>query len=124
MKLNFKKFPLFQGIDKSNILITDVSKAIADGLYNTVQGQMASTTNNVTGIFDMSGSVNEYVAGIIISTVRESYISEVVARRFAMDNAGKNATEMIDTLQLQYNRARQGAITQEITEIVAGSGAQ
>ena len=38
MKLNFKKFPLFQGIDKSNILITDVSKAIADGLYNTVQG--------------------------------------------------------------------------------------
>ena len=40
----------------------------------------------------------------------------------AMDSAGKNARQMIDELQLEYNRARQGAITQEITEIVAGSG--
>ena len=40
----------------------------------------------------------------------------------AMDSAGKNARSMIEDLQLQYNRARQGAITQEITEIVAGSG--
>ena len=39
-----------------------------------------------------------------------------------MDSAGKNAQAMIDDLQLKYNRARQGAITQEITEIVAGSG--
>ena len=44
------------------------------------------------------------------------------ARRMAMDSAGKNAQEMIDRLQLQYNRARQNSITQEITEIVAGSG--
>ena len=47
---------------------------------------------------------------------------EVAARRMAMDSAGKNAQEMIDHLQLQYNRARQNSITQEITEIVAGSG--
>ena len=40
----------------------------------------------------------------------------------AMDSAGKTAQSMIDNLQLQYNRARQGAITQEITEIVAGAG--
>ena len=40
----------------------------------------------------------------------------------AMDSAGKNARAMIEDLQLQYNRARQGAITQEITEIVAGAG--
>ena len=39
-----------------------------------------------------------------------------------MDSAGKNAKKMIDELSLKYNRARQGAITQEITEIVAGSG--
>ena len=45
------------------------------------------------------------------------------ARRAAMDSAEKNANEMIDNLQLQYNRARQSTITQEITEIVAGSGA-
>ncbi len=66
--------------------------------------------------------VREYVSGVITSLVRESYASEVSARRMAMDSAGKNATQMIENLRLQYNRARQGAITQEITEIVAGSG--
>lgn len=66
--------------------------------------------------------IEEYFAGKIVAAARESFACEVVARRFAMDNAGKNAGEMIDSLKLQYNRARQGAITQEITEIVAGSG--
>lgn len=66
--------------------------------------------------------IEEYIAGKIVASARESFACEVVARRFAMDNAGKNAGEMIDSLKLQYNRARQGAITQEITEIVAGSG--
>ena len=69
-----------------------------------------------------NSAVLEYIAGIIVASVRESFASEVAARRMAMDNAGKNAGQMIDTLKLQYNRARQGAITQEITEIVAGSG--
>lgn len=63
----------------------------------------------------------EYVAGMVTSLVRESFASEVAARRMAMDSAGKNAKQMIDDLRLEYNRARQGAITQEITEIVAGS---
>lgn len=66
--------------------------------------------------------IEEYVASKIVGAARESFACEVVARRFAMDSAGKNAGEMIDKLKLEYNRARQGAITQEITEIVAGSG--
>ena len=66
--------------------------------------------------------IPEYVAGVTVALVRESFASEVAARRVAMDSAGKNAQEMIDELGLAYNRARQGAITQEITEIVAGSG--
>ena len=66
--------------------------------------------------------MEEYIAGKIVASAKESFACEVVARRFAMDNAGKNAGEMIDNLKLEYNRARQGAITQEITEIVAGSG--
>ena len=70
----------------------------------------------------LNSIISEYTAGLIMSCVRESFTSEVVARRFAMDNAGKNATEMIGDLSIKYNRARQGAITQEITEIVAGSG--
>lgn len=70
----------------------------------------------------LNTAVPEYVAGILIAALRESFASEVAARRMAMDSAGKNAQQMIDDLQLEYNRARQGAITQEITEIVAGSG--
>lgn len=66
--------------------------------------------------------IEEYIAGKIVAAAKESFACEVIARRFAMDNAGKNAGEMIDSLKLEYNRARQGAITQEITEIVAGSG--
>lgn len=71
----------------------------------------------------LNTAVREYVAGRIVAAVRESFASEVAARRCAMDSAGKNAQQMIDDLQLEYNRARQGAITQELTEIVAGSGA-
>lgn len=67
-------------------------------------------------------AVLEYLSGMIMAAVRESFACEVAARKMAMDSAGKNAQQMIDDLQLSYNRARQGAITQEITEIVAGSG--
>ncbi|MBR2824573.1 MAG: ATP synthase F1 subunit gamma [Clostridia bacterium] len=70
----------------------------------------------------LNAAVPAYVSGLLAACVRESFASEVAARRMAMDSAGKNAQEMIDQLQLQYNRARQNAITQEITEIVAGSG--
>ena len=70
----------------------------------------------------LNAVIPEYIAGMIVSAVKESFASEVAARRVAMDSAGKNAQEMIDRLGLEYNRARQGAITQEITEIVAGSG--
>ena len=70
----------------------------------------------------LDAAVPTYVSGLVAACVRESFASEVAARRMAMDSAGKNAQEMIDRLQLEYNRARQNAITQEITEIVAGSG--
>ena len=63
----------------------------------------------------------DYLAGMLYSTICDSFASEVAARRSAMDSATKNAGEMIADLRLEYNRARQGAITQEITEIVAGA---
>lgn len=65
--------------------------------------------------------VPNYIAGMIYGSMCESVASELGARRTAMDAASKNAAEMIDDLSLRYNRARQGAITQEITEIVAGA---
>ena len=70
----------------------------------------------------LKSAIVEYVAGSIAACVKESFASEVAARRMAMDSAGKNAQQMIDNLTIEYNTARQGAITQEITEIVAGSG--
>ena len=69
-------------------------------------------------------TVREYVAGVITACAIESFACEVSARRTAMDSAEKNAKQMIDDLSLEYNRARQSAITQEITEIVAGSGSE
>ena len=69
----------------------------------------------------MSAAMPEYVSGILYGAVCESFLSELASRRNAMSNAGDNASEMIEKLSLEYNRARQGAITQEITEIVAGS---
>ena len=65
----------------------------------------------------------EYLAGILVAAVRESFASEIAARRVAMGSAGKNAEEMIGNLMLKYNRARQAIITQEITEIVSGAEA-
>lgn len=64
-----------------------------------------------------------YVSGILYSTLCEAVASEHGARRTAMNAANKNATELIDTLVLRYNRARQAVITQEITEIVSGAEA-
>jgi F-type H+-transporting ATPase subunit gamma len=65
--------------------------------------------------------VPEYVGGILYGALCESRCAEQAARRTAMDAATQNADEMIADLNLKYNQARQAAITQEITEIVAGS---
>jgi F-type H+-transporting ATPase subunit gamma len=65
-----------------------------------------------------------YIRGIIYGSLVESYVSEQSARMAAMDEASKSAEEMLASLQLSYNRARQAGITQEMTEIVSGSAAQ
>ncbi len=65
--------------------------------------------------------VPEYLGGVIYGALCESRASEQAARRTAMDSATKNAEDMIADLSLKFNRARQAAITQEITEIVAGA---
>ena len=65
--------------------------------------------------------VPEYLGGILYGALCESRAAEQAARRSAMDSATQNAEEMIADLSLKFNRVRQAAITQEITEIVAGS---
>ena len=65
----------------------------------------------------------KYAETLIYSALLDAKASEFGARMTAMGNATDNATEMIETLTLQYNRARQASITQEIAEIVAGANA-
>lgn len=74
---------------------------------------------NAEEVFELI--VPEYIAFVLYSGICESLASEYAARRTAMDAATQNAEEMLENLELYYNRARQANITQEITEIVAGA---
>lgn len=67
--------------------------------------------------------IPNYVTGVIYGGIIESFASEQGARRTAMESATDNANEMLSDLELSYNRARQTAVTQEITEIVGGVNA-
>lgn len=65
----------------------------------------------------------KYLKGVIYGALVEAFASEQTARMTAMDAASKNAKAMLERLQLLYNRARQAAITREVSEIVAGAAA-
>ena len=68
--------------------------------------------------------MRSYVTGFIYSALIDSFCCEQNARMTAMDSANQNAEKLLGELTLQYNRVRQAAITQEITEISAGAKAQ
>lgn len=68
--------------------------------------------------------IPNYLAGYIYGALMESYCSEHQARMTAMQAAGDSAQEMLQELSVQYNRVRQAAITQEITEVIGGAKAQ
>ena len=74
---------------------------------------------DITSVFE--AVIPEYLGGVIYGALCESRASEQAARRTAMDAATQNAEDMIADLSLKFNQARQASITQEITEIVAGS---
>lgn len=97
------------GKDESGVMVGEKSNALVE--YEPSAEEV------------LAAVIPEYISGVLYSATAESYASELAARRNAMDTATKNADEMLDELSLSYNRARQGAITQEITEIVAGANA-
>lgn len=115
--------------DKFGIVCTKYNSLMSQDAYvkwllplsEATKGKASNAVFEPDEVTVLNAVIPEYIAGMIISCVKESFACEVAARRVAMDNAGKNAQEMLDRLGLEYNRARQGAITQEITEIVAGS---
>ncbi len=68
--------------------------------------------------------IPNYLTGLLFGTLIESYTSENNARMMAMESSTNNAADMLKALEIQYNRARQAAITQEITEVIGGAKAQ
>lgn len=140
------------GVSDSYSLAKLVAKGYLDGLYDKVvlvytkfvsmmlqtvkhevvlplEERAASGAKNADPIFEgepeeiLAKIVPQYIGGVIYSAVCESLASELSARRTSMNAANKNAQQMIDSLMLGYNRARQAVITQEITEIVSGAEA-
>jgi F-type H+-transporting ATPase subunit gamma len=71
----------------------------------------------------IASAVLKYLKGYLYGCLVHTWICELTSRVMAMDNAIRNGNEMLDALTLAYNRGRQAAITQEITEIVAGAAA-
>ena len=72
-------------------------------------------------VFEQTAPI--YMHGMIFGAMTESFCAEQSARMTAMDSATKSAKDMIHDLELEYNRSRQGSITQEITEIIGGAAA-
>ena len=72
-------------------------------------------------VFEQTAPI--YMHGMIFGAMTESFCAEQSARMTAMDSATKSANDMVHELQLEYNRTRQGSITQEITEIIGGAAA-
>ena len=93
--------------------------ATGQELWNTVPFEFLPSASAV-----LNGLMHSYLAGFVYSTLIDSFCSEQSARMSAMDAANRNAEELLSSLSLQYNLARQAAITQEITEVTAGARAQ
>ena len=95
--------------------------------FDTPAGERAVTEPfeflpNVQAVLD--SMIPSYVSGYIYSALIDSFCCEQNARMSAMDSANQNAAELLGELSLKYNRVRQSAITQEITEVSAGARAQ
>lgn len=112
-------------VEKKLLPLTDIAADESD-----VSLQLEVSAANTNYIYEPSAEevlndlLPRYAETSIYSALLESKASEFGARMTAMGNATQNATEMISSLTLSYNRARQASITQEITEIVAGASAQ
>jgi F-type H+-transporting ATPase subunit gamma len=117
--------------DKVVVIFTEfvsmmTQRVVYDELLPLTKAESTSPSSMETdcdGAEMLDKIVPEYIGGILYSALCESLASESGARRSAMNSANKNAEEMIGTLMLKYNRARQAVITQEITEIVSGAEA-
>jgi F-type H+-transporting ATPase subunit gamma len=107
--------PITQEVTEKKILpLTDLSNTKASSSYEYEPSEEAI----------LEQLLPQYAESLIYGALLDAKASEFGARMTAMNAATDNATDLIDSLTLSYNRARQAAITQEISEIVAGAAAQ
>ncbi len=110
--------------ENSVTFVPEVIQLLPSSISKTEKDETYTSTiydPNPTAILDQL--IPMYVKSMLYSTLLETKTSEQASRRMAMEQATDNAEELIDNLKLVYNRARQDAITQEISEIVAGADA-
>ena len=126
-------------LDKIFIVYTDLkngldAEAVSTRLlpFHRKQFTAAAGAQQDSASFEFSPSISSvldnvmqsYVSGFIYSALVDSFCSEQNARMTAMDSANQNAEKILSDLSVQYNRVRQAAITQEITEVSSGAKAQ
>ncbi|MGL4948632.1 MAG: ATP synthase F1 subunit gamma [Mycoplasma sp.] len=120
IKIHYTKFlnAISFNAETLNILPYDekFKESIQDSGWNINQMEFEPSLNEI-----INDNFANYMATIIHACLTESLISENASRRNAMDTATQNATELIENLSIKYNRERQSKITNEITEITAGS---
>ena len=103
---------------KTPFLPEDMPALVGTGLYQEEMVFWLSTHSVMANI------VPYYINGIVYGCLVEAYCSEHNARMQAMQNATDSATDMLNELNITYNRVRQADITQELTEIIGGANAQ
>jgi len=96
-------------VEKSNIEKSDLEKLPSDIVFEQSPDQL------------LDSLLPLYLQNQVLRALQESAASELACRMTAMNNASDNAKELASTLNLTYNKARQAAITQEISEVVGGS---
>lgn len=108
--------------EPQTISVLPLKRAVIEKRVEGEYTSYASFSPSPEAVMDMI--VPNYVKGIVFGALVQSFCSEQNARMLAMQSATDSAKDIISDLTLSYNRARQGAITQEITEIAAGANAQ
>lgn len=139
-------------VEKINLLVAYLIEKYISGEYRTIQVvhsnyinslvfkpseirllplnlKVKNSSNGYDPIYESSKEafvesfVPQYLKNLIHHALLESSLCEETNRRNSMDNANQNIDEIMSTLQIEYNKARQASITQEITEIVSGANA-
>ena len=105
------------------LLPIDAEDIVSEGEEQSALDKLTLMNYEPSAEEALDAIVPKYINSLIFGGLVEAHASENGARMQAMDSATSNAEEMISDLSLRYNRARQAAITQELTEIIAGASA-